>query len=252
MSGEAALLARREPATATAIGAAVVAGWAFLFWAVVDMSNPLAQLMMPMSAHWSSANVVAVFAMWSLMMVAMMLPSAAPMLLTVATLNRRKGDASPTWAFAAGYLALWVGFSAATTAVQWGLQDADMISPMMVSTSQVMSALLLLAAGVFQFTPLKRRCLRHCRTPMGFLVTDWRDGLSGAWTMGLRHGVYCLGCCWALMCLLFVIGVMNLAWVGALTLAVLAEKALPGGERIGSLLGIALIAVGVFSLATIR
>jgi predicted metal-binding membrane protein len=252
MSGEAALLARREPATATAIGVAVVAGWAFLFWAVVDMSNPLAQLMMPMSAHWSSANVVAVFAMWTLMMVAMMLPSATPMLLTVATLNRRKVDTSPTWAFAGGYLALWVAFSAAATAVQWCLQDADMISPMMVSTSQVMSALLLLAAGVFQFTPLKRRCLRHCRTPMGFLITDWRDGLSGAWTMGLRHGVYCLGCCWALMCLLFVIGVMNLAWVGALTLAVLAEKTLPGGERIGNLLGIALIAGGVFSLATIR
>ena len=170
MSGEAALLARREPATATAIGIAVVAGWAFLFWAVVDMSNPLAQLMMPMSAHWSNANVAAVFAMWSLMMVAMMLPSATPMLLTFATLNRRKGDTSSTWMFAAGYLVLWVGFSAAATGIQWGLQDAALISSMMVSTSQEMSALLLLAAGIFQFTPLKRKCLRYCRR--GFKIQE--------------------------------------------------------------------------------
>ena len=246
------MLVGREPVTAITILSAIVAGWIFLFWAVVDMSNPLSQLMMPMSPHWTIANVTAVFVMWALMMMAMMLPSATPMLLTFANLNRRKGDITPTWAFAAGYLALWTGFSAFATVAQWGLQRADLISPMIVSTSPAMTASLLIAAGVFQFTPLKRRCLRHCRTPMGFLITDWRDGLSGAWTMGLRHGVYCLGCCWALMCLLFVIGVMNLAWVGALTLAVLAEKALPGGERIGNLLGIALIAVGVFSLATIR
>ena len=126
-------------------------------------------------------------------------------MLTFANLNRRKGNTAATWAFTAGYLALWTGFSAVATLGQWGLQSTGLISPMIVSTSAAMTAVLLLAAGVFQFTPLKRRCLRHCRTPMGFLITDWRDGLSGAWTMGLRHGLYCLGCCWALMCLLFVI-----------------------------------------------
>ena len=164
---------------------------------------------MPMS-DWSTANWLAVFIMWAVMMAAMMLPTAMPMVTVFATLNRRRSEAARTVAFVAGYVALWTAFGAAATAAQWALQARGLLSPMIVSMSPALSAALLMIAGVFQFTPLKQACLRACRSPLGFLLTDWRDGLWGAARMGLRHGLYCLGCCWALMALLFVGGAMNL------------------------------------------
>ena len=213
------------------------------------MDSPAAQLTMPMS-DWSGANWLAVFVMWAVMMAAMMLPSIAPMVVCFANLNRKRGEGGRTLFFVAAYLALWTAFSAAATATQWTLQSAGWVSPMIVSTSPALSGTLLIIAGVFQFTPLKTACLRTCRSPLGFLMSDWRDGLWGAWRMGLRHGLNCLGCCWALMALLFVGGVMNILWIAALAVLVAIEKVAPKGEAIAKALGAVMIGAGIVRLAS--
>jgi predicted metal-binding membrane protein len=225
-----------------------LAGWLLLYWGATNMDSPAAQLTMPMS-DWSVSNWVLVFTMWAVMMAAMMLPTAMPMVSVFATLNRKRGEGGRTLAFVAGYLALWTAFGAAATAAQWVLQTNGFVSPMIVSMSPLLSGTLLVIAGVFQFTPLKHACLRACRTPLGFLVTDWRDGLWGATRMGIRHGIYCLGCCWALMALLFVGGAMNLLWIAALTLLVAIEKLAPKGDMIAKALGALMIGAGVARLA---
>ena len=197
--------------------------WLLLLWGALNMDSPAARLMMPLSA-WSLANWLAVFIMWTVMMAAMMLPSSGPMILCFAALNRRRGEDARTLVFAAAYLSLWTAFSGAATAAQWALQSIGWVSPMIVSLSSLLSGALLLIAGFFQFSRLKHACLRACRSPPGFLMSDWRGGLLGAWHMGIRHGLYCLGCCWALMALLFVGGVMNLLWIAALTGLVAMEN----------------------------
>lgn len=241
-------LAKTESATLNLLVLVSLAGWIFLAWAALDMANPLAMLMMPMTSAWSAANVIAVFIMWSLMMMAMMLPSAAPMILLVANLNRKKGTKLHTLSFTGAYLVIWFFFSTAAVFVQWLLQHNGLMSAKMVSSSALLSGILLITVGVLQFSPLKSACLKHCRSPIGFLMTDWRKGTKGAWVMGFRHGAYCLGCCYALMLLLFVGGVMNLAWVAALTLAVAVEKIFPQGERVAQFLGGGLILAGLLKI----
>ncbi|MBS1256472.1 MAG: hypothetical protein MAG581_02295 [Deltaproteobacteria bacterium] len=241
-------LAKTESATLNLLVLVSLAGWIFLAWAALDMANPLAMLMMPMTSAWSAANVIAVFIMWSLMMMAMMLPSAAPMILLVANLNRKKGTKLHTLSFTGAYLVIWFFFSTAAVFVQWMLQHNGLMSAKMVSSSALLSGILLITVGVLQFSPLKSACLKHCRSPIGFLMTDWRKGTKGAWVMGFRHGAYCLGCCYALMLLLFVGGVMNLAWVAALTLAVAVEKIFPQGERVAQFLGGGLILAGLLKI----
>jgi predicted metal-binding membrane protein len=145
-------------------------------------------------------------------------------------------------------LLVWLIFSVAATAAQWLLQAVGWVDPMIVSTSALLSGALLLVAGAYQFSPLKRICLARCRTPMGFLVGEWRDGRFGGFAMGWRHGLFCLGCCWALMALLFVGGVMNLAWIAALSIVVAVEKLAPRGERVATLLGLALLGAGAWRL----
>ena len=226
-----------------------LAGWAVLAWLVFDMGHPLAMLTMPGSPDWSVANVVAIWAMWAVMMAAMMLPSALPMIVTFVQLSERGGAQARGRGFVAAYLLVWFGFSTAAVAAQWALQAMEWIDPMIVSTSAALNSLLLLVAGVYQFSPLKRICLAHCRTPLGFLLGAWRPGTGGGFAMGARHGVVCVGCCWALMALLFVGGAMNLAWVAALSIAVALEKLLPGGERVARLLGVLLLGIGAVKLA---
>ncbi|MEO6564932.1 MAG: DUF2182 domain-containing protein, partial [Casimicrobiaceae bacterium] len=204
-------------------------GWALLVWLALDMGHPVAQLTMPASSLWTTANLLAILCMWAVMMGAMMLPSALPAVMTFARLCERGGERSRFWSFVTAYLLVWFGFSVAATAAQWALQTANWVDPMIVSTSAWLSGSLLLIAGVYQFSPLKRICLAYCRTPIGFLLGEWRTGVRGAFVMGLRHGGFCLGCCWALMALLFVGGVMNLAWVAALSIAVAIEKLAPHG-----------------------
>jgi predicted metal-binding membrane protein len=199
-------------------------------------------------AIWTPDYAALMFAMWWVMMAAMMLPSAAPMLLLFARVNRgeRAGGRSyaPTGIFAAGYLAAWGGFSALATAAQWGLQRLDLLSPMMATPSRLLAAAILIGAGAWQLTPIKRICLQHCRSPLGFLAMSWRRGRLGAFRMGLDHGTYCLGCCWFLMGLLFVGGVMNLFWIAALAVFVLIEKVLPFGHWVGRVAGVGAIAWG--------
>ena len=222
--------------------------WAFLVWLVVNMDHPLAELTMPDSSRWSAANLLAIWSMWAVMMAAMMLPSSLPMILTFVHLAGKQGEGARGRAFVWAYLLIWFAFSVAATAAQWTLQAMGWVDPMIVSASPLLTALLLVIAGVYQWSPLKRVCLAHCRTPFAFLLGEWRGGTGGAFVMGLRHGLFCLGCCWALMALLFVGGVMNLAWIAALSVAVAIEKLASLGERLGAALGLVLVAIGLVKL----
>ena len=242
-------LVKSETVTFNLLILTSLAGWVFLAWAALDMTNPLAMLMMPMSSLWSAANIIAIFIMWSLMMMAMMLPSAAPMILTFAGLSNQNRMKFSTISFTGAYLVIWIIFSIGAVIIHWLLQYTGLMSAKMVTSSELLSGILLITVGVLQFSPLKKSCLKYCRSPISFLMTDWRKGIKGAWIMGFRHGWYCLGCCYALMLLLFVGGVMNLAWVAALTLAVAIEKMTPRGESIAQLLGGALILAGVSKIA---
>jgi predicted metal-binding membrane protein len=238
-----------QAGTAAAVWAPALGCWLLLYWGAVHMDSPVAELTMPMS-EWTAANWLAVIVMWAVMMAAMMLPSIAPMVMVFANLNRKRGESERTLVFVAAYLALWTAFSGAATATQWALQSEGLISPMIVSTSPALSGMLLIVAGVFQFTPLKTACLSTCRSPLGFLMSYWRGGLLGASRMGLRHGLNCLGCCWALMALLFVGGVMNLLWIAALTVLVGIEKVAPKGKAIAKALGAVMIGAGVLRLVS--
>ena len=188
---------------------------------------------------------------WTVMMAAMMLPSALPMVLAFVRLNLQQGETGRARAFVAAYLLVWAGFGGAATALHWVLQRLGWVDPMIASTSLALNAGLLLLAGAWQFSPLKQVCLAQCRTPLGFLVAEWRPRVAGAFAMGLRHGLLCTGCCWALMLLLFVGGVMNIAWIAALSLAVAIEKLAPRGELLGKLLGMALVAAALLRMAAI-
>ena len=203
----------------------------------------------PDTQAWAAEALLPLFLMWAGMMVAMMVPSAAPMILTFATVNRRRREQEqpfvPVGIFLLGYLAVWTAFSALAAGAQWILHGTALLSPMMVSTSPVLGGVLLIAAGVFQWTPFKHACLAHCRSPLSFLMTDWREGRRGAFAMGVKHGAYCTGCCWFLMALLFVAGVMNMWWVTILSVVVLLEKAVPGGVWLGRIIGALLAAWGV-------
>jgi predicted metal-binding membrane protein len=201
-----------------------------------------------MEPSWTPIGAVLLFVMWSAMMAAMMVPGAAPMVAAFATINRRRRERSaphvPTAIFLLGYLIAWVGFSLIATALQWLLQATGLLTTMMQSASYYFSAVLFLAAGLYQFSPLKEHCLVYCRSPDGFILSEWRDGAPGAMIMGLRHGLFCMGCCAALMVLLFAVAVMDLRWVAGLTVLVTAEKLLPGAKLWRVAIGVVLIAAG--------
>jgi len=212
------------------------------------------------SPEWTLGYTLLMFIMWWLMMIAMMLPSASPMVLLHATISRNglppNDDAAhagssrhvfrATTAFVGGYLVIWGGFSLVAVTAQWLLDREALLSPMMTTTNTLLGSGLLLAAGLWQLTPLKTVCLRHCRSPISFLSTHWRPGVAGALRMGIDHGIFCLGCCWFLMALLFFAGVMNLIWIVGLALFVLAEKLLPAGVAFGRVTGLVLIGWGVW------
>jgi predicted metal-binding membrane protein len=193
--------------------------------------------------------------MWAVMMVAMMTPSTTPMILTFAGLSRRQNPkesaGNTSISFLAGYLIVWFSFSAIATLIQWGFHLFGVLSPELIRVTPLIGAIVLILAGIYQFTPLKHACLSNCRTPVSFLATEWRDGTSGALIMGLRHGFYCLGCCWTLMLLLFVTGVMNLLWVALIAGYVLIEKATPAGQRISRAIGLLMIGWGAWLLIAV-
>jgi predicted metal-binding membrane protein len=228
--------------------------WAYTGYLAWDMDRMCMtmDMAMPHMQTWGVVDLLLLGLMWAVMMVAMMVPSAAPMILMYTTINRRRREQEqpyvPTAVFLGGYLLVWTGFSVLATLAQWGLHSATLLSPMMVSTSPILGGLVLLAAGIFQWTPLKYTCLVRCRSPLGFLMTDWREGHRGALIMGLRHGMYCVGCCWFLMALLFVAGVMNLLWVAAIAAFVLVEKVVPRGDLVGRVAGGVLVLAGLVML----
>jgi predicted metal-binding membrane protein len=244
---------RQRLAVFFGIAGVTALSWAYLLhltWKMdADMKAGIACALHP----WSGADFALTFAMWAVMMVGMMAPSAVPMALlftSVAARARAQGSTvAPTFVFVAGYVAVWTLFSLAATAAQWGLERAALLSPMLESTSPVFAGVLLAGAGLYQWTPWKNKCLAHCRSPALFFSEHWREGTLGALRMGAAHGVYCLGCCWLLMCLLFFGGVMNLVWVGGLALFVLIEKVAPRGALAARAAGVALIAAGCAEVA---
>jgi predicted metal-binding membrane protein len=205
-------------------------------------------------AVWTPSYAALILSMWWVMMIAMMLPSAASMLLLFARVNRKERSGGrpyvPTAAFAGGYLGVWAGFSAAATALQWHLEHVGLLSSTMATSSLWLGAAILVAAGAWQLTPIKSACLRHCRSPLSFLLHGWRRGYAGAFRMGLGHGAYCLGCCWFLMSLLFFGGIMNLYWIIGLAIFILAEKTMPMGQWFGRVIGIGLVVWGGLLIVT--
>jgi predicted metal-binding membrane protein len=230
--------------------------WAYVVsmgWGMQNMAVSEDWLFMPRMVDWSGTDLVLVFIMWAVMMIAMMLPSATPMLMLFLKISHGRTSAArallATGALAAGYLAIWTIFSLIVTLAQWGLLEARLLSPMMTSASPILSATLLAAAGAYQLTPLKNACLARCRSPWSVLLNDWRDGYAGAFVMGMRQGLYCTGCCWLLMALLFVFGVMSVIWIAALSLLVLLEKLLRQPRWFAQGSGAMLLAWGVLVAA---
>lgn len=266
MQGPAERLARHDQAIVISAAGFVVllSGLYTVFGIGMDMSavdmtrmaGPVgAPMQMGADPVWTPAYTVLIFLMWWIMMIAMMTPSAAPVLLLFTAI--KKAGSRPAQApllsllFLSGYLLAWGAFSAAATALQWGLETVGLSDgPMMSLSSRAFAGALLLAAGAYQFTPYKHACLLHCRMPVHFLTAHHRTGLAGAVLMGAHHGAYCLGCCWALMLLLFAGGIMNLYWIAGIALYVLAEKRLAHVRLFVPAAGILLMLAGVYLIAT--
>jgi predicted metal-binding membrane protein len=238
------------------LGFVIALAWAYLLLGAgveMHMMDKGGGHMMAMPIEWTLGYGLVVFAMWAVMMVAMMLPSAAPVTLLIATIACKRAAAggragASTVLFVAAYLGVWFGFAAAATLLQWRLDEAGLLSPGMALASVIAAGIVLVASGIYQWTSLKQACLRHCRSPFEFLMFHWRDGAVGALTSGLRHGLFCFGCCWMLMALLFVGGVMNIAWIAGIALLVLVEKVLPWGGWMGRATGAVMVAWGVATL----
>jgi predicted metal-binding membrane protein len=222
----------------------------------MDMqAMPGMDMMEPQFRAWTPALFGFMFSMWTVMMVGMMLPSAAPMILIYTQVARKattlgKTFVSAGW-FTAGYLAAWIAFSLAATSAQWALEEAALLSPMMMSVSSIFGGIVLINAGIYQFTPVKDACLDRCRSPLSFVQQHggFKGDAYGAARLGVLHGFYCIGCCWVLMALLFVGGVMNILWIAGLMIFILLEKVLPGGRYLTRLAGVAVAAAGVGMLA---
>jgi predicted metal-binding membrane protein len=239
------------------LGFVVLFAWAYLLLGAgvgMEMMDMSGGQMTAVRTEWSLGYGLIIFVMWAVMMLAMMLPSVAPVTLLIASLARKRaatGGAvrASTSLFVFGYLAVWIAFAAAATALQWALDEAGLLSQTMALANIILAGGVLVAAGVYQWTPLKEACLRHCRSPLDILF-HWRDDALGAAASGSKHGFFCLGCCWTLMALLFVGGIMNLAWIAGIALLVLIEKTVPWGRRMSHLTGAVLVAWGVITLAT--
>lgn len=248
------ILKRDRAVVLTGLGAAILLAWLYILLGAGMRMHGRDAIVMMQPAAWTPGYAALMLAMWWTMMVAMMLPGATPMILLFAGFNRRQRDKGrpfvATGAFVSGYLMIWGGFSAVAVALQLLFGKLGLLSPAMAATGSVLGGGLLLAAGIWQLTPLKHACLRHCRSPLHFMAERWRAGRLGAAVMGLQHGAFCLGCCWLLMALLFYGGVMNLYWIVGLAVFVLVEKLGPAGPRLGWIGGAGLILWGGTVLAS--
>jgi predicted metal-binding membrane protein len=260
-----AVLRRDRLIVASALGLIAALAWAYLLWLAADMNMDGMNtsgvrmipaglgMMTPAAAPWSAVEFAFVFVMWAVMMVGMMAPAAAPMILMYARVGRQgkiagKPFAATGW-FATGYFLTWAGFSLAATLVQWVLEREALLDTRMTSANTLLGAVVLIAAGIYQWTPIKNACLAQCQTPFRFLMSHggFRSNVPGSLHLGLLHGAYCVGCCWILMALLFVVGVMNVLWIALLALLVLLEKLTPWwGWWAGRIAGVLCIAAGVW------
>jgi predicted metal-binding membrane protein len=224
------LLPREKLIIFSGLTVITISAWAYMIHMAMNMMGTGIDMTRPCLMDWGMGDIIHLFLMWTIMMAAMMLPAATPMILIFATINgqrsRRASPLVPTWLFVLGYLAVWTAYSGLATLAQWGLHLSALLTHHMVITSPLLGGLLLLAAGIFQWTPFRDACMSKCRSPLGFLMTEWREGPSGALIMGLKAGLFCVGCCWLFMVLSFVLGVMNMLWMGALTAFMLLEKIL--------------------------
>jgi len=262
-----AVLRRDRTIVLAAVAIITAIAWADLAWLADDMAMggmdmtgfrmiPAGRsLMMPASEPWQPIEFGYVFAMWVVMMIGMMTSSVAPMILIYARVGRQaatqdKPFAASGW-FAAGYLLAWTSFSLVATSLQWALERAALLTPMMESASNILGAIVLILAGLYQWTPLKEACLAYCQSPLLFIQQQggFRGDPGGALALGFRHGIYCIGCCWALTALLFVGGVMNLLWIAVLAILILLEKLTPFGCVVARIAGVGFIASGVWMLA---
>jgi predicted metal-binding membrane protein len=260
------VLRRDRIVVIVALATITAVAWGYVLWLAADMDMGGVEmsgfrmipagvaLMAPALAPWHWFEFVLVLVMWIVMMVGMMTPSAAPMILIYARVGRlslAQGTpfAAAGW-FVAGYLLTWSGFSLAATTVQWALERATLLDSRMAASSSSLGAIVLIAAGIYQWTSLKEHCLRQCRAPLAFIQQQggFRRDARGALLLGLKHGAYCLGCCWMLMALLFVGGVMNVLWIAAIAIFVLAEKAAPLGRLISHISGLGFVASGSWLL----
>jgi predicted metal-binding membrane protein len=241
------VLRRDRAVIAAALGVLALLCWAYLAWFAAAPAHSM-EAMAPAIGRWSAADTLVMLLMWWVMMVGMMIPAAAPMILIYARVGRQARERGTPFApaawFALGYFLAWLGFALAATALQWSLESALLLTPMTANVAPRFGGALLIVAGLYQWTPLKDACLAHCQSPMQFIQRYGFRGEPGAAVrLGLRHGAYCIGCCWALMILLFVGGVMNLLWIAAIAVLVLAEK-LVAARFIQRASGLALIVAG--------
>jgi predicted metal-binding membrane protein len=207
-----------------------------------------------MTMEWTLTTFGLMFLMWWIMMIGMMVPSAAPMILLYSTISRKQleknhADQAIT-IFVASYLLIWFFFSLLATLAQWLLTEASLVSPMLMESKPSLTLGLLIACGIYQLSPLKQTCLSNCRSPLSFFMARWQPGRLGSLKMGLSHGAYCVGCCWLLMALLFVGGVMNLLWVALIAMFVLVEKVLPQGDLISKLGGVVMLILAGYQLVS--
>jgi predicted metal-binding membrane protein len=262
-----AVLRRDRAIVAAALVILTALAWAYVWWLAADMEMggmdmsgfrmiPAGMgLMMPAYAPWTAMEFAFVFVMWAVMMIGMMTPSAAPRILIYARVGRQAAQQGRPLAasayFVAGYLVAWIGFALVASLTQWALERSALLTPTMVGASDVFGGAVLIGAGVYQLTPLKDVCLRQCQAPWLFIQRHggFRSDAPGALALGIRHGAYCIGCCWALMALLFVGGVMNVLWIAAIAILVLAEKVIPAGRAISRITGAGLFAAGGWVLA---
>lgn len=245
-----------------------VLAWAYVLWLAADMDMGGMDmsdfriipagigLMAPALAPWQPIEFAFVFVMWAVMMVGMMTPSATPLILLYARVGRQAANdgkpfAATGW-FTSGYLLVWAAFALAATAAQWLLEQIALLSAMMETTNRLLGGGILIVAGIYQWTPLKDVCLRQCQAPWLFIQNNggFRRDAAGSLKLGARHGAYCVGCCWTLMALLFVGGVMNVLWIALITIFVLAEKVIPAGRLISRIAGAGLIVAGAWLATT--
>ncbi|KGK00574.1 DUF2182 domain-containing protein [Thalassotalea sp. ND16A] len=200
-------------------------------------------------ATWTTYDIALLFLMWAIMMAGMMLPSAIPVILLVEKISQKRkqhnSNYTPPMFFSLGYILAWASYSLLITLLQWWFHHLALLTPMMDSADATFSYAILIIAGIYQFTPFKQRCLQLCRSPLAVLNSHFKEGKLNAIYLGLHHGSYCVGCCWFLMAILFVSGVMNLTWILLLTIMVMIEKAFPKGEIMSKVFGVMLILLGL-------